>query len=141
MKKLFALLLALCMVFALAACASNTDPETPDNDPSGESDVTVLGEGATVFTFVVEDIDGTKTTFEIHTDETTVGAALLGVELISGSVESYGLYVKEVNGIVADYDVDQTYWAFYKDGNYAATGVDSTNIDAAVTYSFVKTAG
>lgn len=168
MKKLLSLLLALVMVFTLAACAANDDqeestgntaesttdgasvedtteasqPESIEEQPTdAEPEVTVLGEGATVFNFVVVDIDGTETAFEIHTDETTVGAALLAVELIAGEEASYGLYVKEVNGIVADWDEDQTYWAFYEDGNYAATGVDLTEIDPAVTYSFVKTAG
>lgn len=138
MKKLLSLLLAMCMVFALTACSGNDTQEGPVDVPS---DVTVLGDGATVFTFVVEDIDGTKTAFEIHTDETTVGAALLALDLIDGTVETYGLYVKEVNGITADWDVDGTYWAFYEDGVYAAYGVDATDIDPAVTYSFVKTEG
>lgn len=139
MKKLLSLLLALCMVFTLAACAGNDSQETTGNNDDSQSDVTVLGEGATVFQFVVEDNEGTKTAFEIHTDETTVGAALLALELISGTQESYGLYVKEVNGITADYDVDGAYWAFYENGAYAANGVDSTQIDTAVTYSFVYT--
>lgn len=123
---------------------SSEDPtdESKEEQPTDEDmDVTILGEGATSFILIVEDLDGTKTTFEICTDETTVGAALLGVELISGTVEAYGLYVKEVNGITADWDVDGTYWAFYEDGAYAALGVDSTNIDPNVTYSLVKTAG
>ena len=38
-------------------------------------------------------------------------------------------------GITADYDVDQTYWAFYVNGEYAMTGVDSTAIEEGVAYS------
>ena len=48
----------------------------------------------------------------------------------------YGLYVKTVNGVTADYDVDQTYWAFYINGEYASTGVDATSVTAGDTYSF-----
>jgi len=31
---------------------------------------------------------------------------------------------------------DQTYWAFYINGEYASTGVDSTNIEEGSTYTF-----
>ena len=62
--------------------------------------------------------------------------ALLELELINGDEGQYGLYVKEVNGITADYDVDQTYWAFYVDGEYAMSSVDTTEIEDGKTYSF-----
>ena len=59
--------------------------------------------------------------------------------LIEGEDGPYGLYVKKVNGIVADYDVDQSYWAFNINGEYAMTGVDVTDIVDGDTYSFVYT--
>lgn len=95
-----------------------------------------LGEGAMAFTFVVVDKDGNETTFAINTDAATVGEALVALELIEGDESDFGLYVKKVNGIVADYDVDQTYWAFYINGEYAMTGVDSTNVEDGATYMF-----
>ncbi len=95
-----------------------------------------LGEGQTQFTFEVVDKDGNKTLFEIHTDKKTVGDALLELGLIEGENSAYGLYVKKVNGIVADYDKDKTYWAFYVNDAYATTGVDSTDVVAGATYSF-----
>ncbi len=61
---------------------------------------------------------------------------MLELNLIAGDDSEYGLYVKTVNGITADYDVDQTYWAFYIDGEYAMTGVDTTDITPGVAYSF-----
>lgn len=100
------------------------------------SDVTVLGEGQTEFNFEVTDADGNVTKFQIHTDETVVGPALVNLGLIEGDESEWGLYVKTVNGITADYDVDQSYWAFYVDGEYAMTGVDSTDITAGSTYAF-----
>ncbi len=100
------------------------------------SDVTVLGEGKVVFNFTVVDKDGNETKFEIHTDKTTVGDALLEHGLIEGEESEYGLYVKKVNGILADYDVDQTYWGFYVNGEYAMSGVDTTNIEEGKSYSF-----
>lgn len=100
---------------------------------------TVMGEGETMFYFTVTDVDGSFAGFEIHTDATTVGEALLALELIAGDESEYGLYVKTVNGITADYDTDKTYWAFYIDGEYALAGVDSTEITADATYQMVKT--
>ena len=82
------------------------------------------------------DKDGNETHFEIHTDKQTVGQALLDCQLIEGEEGQYGLYVKTVNGITADYDVDATYWAFYVNGEYAMTGVDITDINVADHYMF-----
>lgn len=96
-----------------------------------------LGEGAK--TVVVEVTAEEKTvTFTVKTDKETVGDALLEQKLIAGDQSEYGLYIKAVNGITADYDVDQTYWAFYIDGEYATTGVDATEIMEGVTYQLVR---
>ena len=92
--------------------------------------------GAHSFKFVVVDAEGKETSFDIHTDKTTVGEALLDEKLIEGSDSAYGLYVTKVNGIEAIYENDGTYWAFYINGEYASTGVDSTNIEDGATYSF-----
>ena len=100
---------------------------------------TVLGEGATSFYLTVKNVDGTVTKFQINTDATTVGEALLALELIAGSESEYGLYVTTVNGITADWDTEKAYWAFYIDGEYAQTGVDATEIIAGTTYELVKT--
>ena len=82
------------------------------------------------------DADGNETPFEITTEKATVGEALLDEGLIEGTDSAYGLYVTKVNGIEANYDVDGTYWAFYINGEYAMTGVDSTNVEDGATYSF-----
>ena len=122
------------------SAASAAEEETPAEEASTEdaaaADVTVLGEGATVFTFTVIDGDGNETDFEIHTDEATVGDALLAEGLIAGEDSEYGLYVKTVLDITADYDVDGTYWAFYINDEYASTGVDATDVEAGAVYSF-----
>ena len=95
-----------------------------------------LGEGSTVFSFTVTDRDGNETPFEIHTDKETVGEALLELGMIEGDESEYGLYVKTVNGITADYDADGVYWAFYINDEYAPTGVDSTTITEGDRYVF-----
>lgn len=151
MKKLTALLLALVMVLSLAACSGGADettapPETTapaetTQAPSGNSDVTVLGEGDTVFSFTVVDLEGNETAFEIHTDKTVVGEALEELGLLEGEEGAWGLMVNSVNGIAADWDADGTYWAFYINGEYAMTGVDVTDIDTTAAYSMVLTKG
>ena len=65
-----------------------------------------------------------------------MGAALQKLNIISGEDSQYGLYIKEVTGITADYDKDGTYWAFYVDGQYALTGADLTDVKAGAVYTF-----
>lgn len=96
----------------------------------GEGDITVMVEVK-----AGED----SITFTINTDKTILGDALIEHSLIDGEEGSYGLYVKKVNGITADYDVDQSYWAFYKDGEYMMTGVDTTTIADGEHYEIVYT--
>ena len=47
--------------------------------------------------------------------------------------------VTTVNGITADWATENAYWAFYINGEYAQTGVDSTEITAGATYEMIKT--
>ena len=49
------------------------------------------------------------------------------------------VYIKSVNGITADYDVDRSYWAFNKNGEMMLTGVDMTNIADGEHYELVYT--
>ncbi len=91
------------------------------------------------FTVKVTDLEGVENTFSYTSDKATVGEALLAEGLIQGDSGEYGLYVITVNGISADWDKDQTYWAFYIDGEYASTGVDATKIADGATYAFVLT--
>lgn len=137
---LLCMMLIVAMAFTTVGCGTkdNGGINQPSTEALGSTETgsNILGEGQTKFAFVVVDKDGNETSFEIHTDKTTVGEALLEVDLIAGETSEYGLYVKTVNGITADYDVDQTYWAFYVNGEYATAGVDSTSIEEGATYSF-----
>ncbi len=125
---------------ASSSAASNASSAPASSSVSSKAgDANVVGEGSTKFKFVVTDADKKSTEFTVNTDETTVGAALLKVGLIAGQDSSYGLFVTTVNGVTLDYNTDGSYWAFYIDGDYASTGVDSTEITAGATYSFVAT--
>lgn len=104
--------------------------------PASGSAVIELGEGSKALDFSYLDADGNGKNYLIHTDAETVGAALLEQKLIDGEISDWGIYVKSVDGITADYDVDGTYWAFYIDGNYASTGVDATELTEGSKYLF-----
>ena len=98
-----------------------------------------MTESKTEFKFTVKYQDGKEESFDIKTDKKTVGEALLDEGLISGSDSEYGLLVDTVNGVRADYTKDNAYWAFFINGEYANTGVSSTDIEAGAEYSFVYT--
>ncbi|MBQ8527912.1 MAG: DUF4430 domain-containing protein [Lachnospiraceae bacterium] len=119
-----------------AAETTETESESEETTAGASADVQAVGEGATVFVFTVVDGEGAETVFEVHTDKTIVGEALLDCALIAGDEGEYGLYVKTVNGVTADFDTDGAYWAFYVDGEYAQSGVDTTNIEEGKTYTF-----
>ncbi len=130
--------MCVLMLLSMSACR-----EQDANDEYAEifanatyKEDTSIGEGETSFPFEVT--VGTHTVkFEVRTDKETVGEALLDCGLISGDEGDFGLYVKTVNGILADYDIDASYWAFYENGEYAMSGVDLTTITSGVTYAFV----
>ena len=133
-NKLFASVLCMVLIVAMAlsmtACTNTGSNDAANAGSEAEQPVEQS------FVFEVVDKDGNTETFTITTDKATVGEALLEEGLIAGEVGQYGLYVTEVNGIVADYNVDQTYWAFYVDGAYASSGVDTTDVADGATYSF-----
>ena len=147
MKKRFVLKIAtllLCMTLAAAAAFSFTacsrsepSPQTTAEDQTSASPAaTEVGSGKTKFTFTVVDGQGKETVFEVSTDKENVGDALQELGLISGEESQYGLYVKTVIGITADYNVDQTYWAWYVNGEMASVGVDQTPVTAGGNYAF-----
>lgn len=130
-----AIIISLVFILCLASCTS--DLAKVWEDATYKEDVT-LGEGAK--TAIVEvKVGDNKVTFTVKTDKDTVGAALLEHGLIAGDQGAYGLYVKTVNGILADYDVNQSYWAFYINGEMAMTGVDGTEIVEGAVYTLEYT--
>ncbi|MBQ8310229.1 MAG: DUF4430 domain-containing protein [Clostridia bacterium] len=140
-QKILSFVLCIVLIAAVALFTFGCNEQSNDNGGSEQNTTagTDSGTEATpkkTFTFIVVDAEGNETTFTVSSDKKTVGDALLAEGLIEGENETYGLYVKKVNGITADYDVDGTYWAFYINGEYAMTGVDSTDIEEGATYSF-----
>lgn len=136
--RLLAIVLSILMIVTLlVACADKVARDGLWKDATYTSDKT-FGKGSTAITLVVT-AESQSVTFTVNTDKETVGAALVEAGLIEGEDSDYGLMVTKVNGITADWNVDQRYWAFYIDGEYAMTGVDSTPAEAGVTYGFTYT--
>ncbi len=124
MKRILSLTLALLMLISclsLVACDSDVQ------------------EGTRSFTFVVVHEDGTEKSFDISTDKTNVGEALLEEKLIAGDDSEYGIYVKTVDGVYAEYNETGAFWSFYVGDEVAITGISSTKIENGATYKMVHT--
>ena len=124
------LLLLLTVVFGLCACGLLAKDLWDD---AIYKEDTEFGSGSKTVTVEVSVPDHTVT-FTVKTDKETVGDALLEHGLIDGEEGQYGLYIKKVNGMTADFDTDGSYWAFYIDGEYALNGVDGTPIEEGKVY-------
>mgnify|MGYP003315933395 CR=1 FL=1 len=134
MKKALSLLLLLTLLAVAALTSAGCRKESPYK-PGTTAEGGEVGEGAKSFALTVTGPDGKEYPFTVHTDEETVGAALQKIGLLEGEDGPYGLYIKVVNGIVADFDADGTYWAFYVNGEYAMTGVDMTAVEEGARYA------
>lgn len=136
MKRILSVFLLVVLSFSLFACGNKNTVDLWANALYAED--TVLGSGAK--TIFVDVIAQEKTvTFTINTDKETVGDALVEHNLVSGEKGAYGLYVKFVNGIEADYDKNQSYWAFTKSGESLLTGVDGEKIEDNTHYELTYT--
>ncbi len=135
MKKVLCLMFVVCILVTAIGCGDKTElPSLWEN--AVYTDNAEFGNGSKTVTVTVT--AGEKSIdFTVKTDDQYLGDALLAHELISGEDSEYGLYIKSVNGIVADYDVDQSYWAFYKNGEYMMSGVDSTEFADGEHYELV----
>ena len=142
MKKTFkstiSFILAIVLVLSFVAC--NKVDATGLWENATYLNDTEFGNGNKTITVEVK-VEDQSVVFTIHTDKDTVGAALIEHDLIAGDEGAYGLYIKVVNGITADYDIDQSYWAFYEGENYANQGIYDTNVTDGGVYKLVYTIG
>ena len=125
-RSVVLVVVVLSFVLCLASCNEKIDAEGLWENATYRSDKE-FGKGEKTVEVEVK-VEEQSVTFTIHTDADTLGAALLEHELIAGEEGQFGLYVKTVNGILADYDVDKSYWGFYQNGEYLMSGVDTTAI-------------
>ena len=152
MKKialsLLTVILTVSLILGLCSCKQ---AEAPAGSEAGSAinrvglwsdadyvEDTTFGNGSKTVQVEVK-VGEESVTFTIKTDKATLGEALLEHNLIAGEQSAYGLYVKKVNGITADYDVDQSYWGFCKNGEHMMSGVDTTEISDGEHYELVYT--
>ena len=156
--RILSILLALFMlVFCIASC--NDTPAGGNNNDAGENgensgdngdttpslwdnatyteDIT-LGEGAYTLAITVE-MENKSIVITVLTDAATVKDALAEHSLIAGEQQSIGYMMSSINGVRADWTLDGAYWAFYQNGNYMMSGIDSTPIEGDAAYEFVYT--
>lgn len=136
MKRLTAICLILITVALFVACNSNkVPPEGKWADAIYLND-TEFGKGSKTVVVTVKAGEN-EISLTIHSDKTYLSDALLEHNLVEGDESEFGLYIKKVNGIVADYDVDKTYWGFYKNGEMMMSGVSTTEFADGEHYELV----
>ena len=138
-KNLFFVKIIIVVLICAGLCSCGESHNDTDiwKDAVYTAD-TELGSGEKTLEVQVVALDN-SITFTIHSDKETVGEALTEHKLIEGERGSYGIYVKKVNGITADYDTDKTYWAFTKNGESMMTGVDGAEFKDGEHYELVYT--
>ncbi|MBE6813260.1 MAG: DUF4430 domain-containing protein [Ruminococcaceae bacterium] len=158
------LLVLICSLFAVLCLVCGCTQEAPQNETATDAvsdgnlmsdgdlasdvdaeaifeDGAVLGEGSIALTVKVVGADGTENTFTVNTDADNLADALLNANLVDGDDGAYGLYIKFVNGVRADYDLDKAYWSLQKNGELLMTGSHETPIADGEQYELVYTAG
>ena len=145
--KLIPLVMLCCiMLSCLASCNLSVGSKKTTATDEGlwanatYKENTTFGTGAKTITVTVE-AGGKSVVFTIKTDKATLGDAMMEHQLLAGDQEQYGLYVKVVNGIEADYDKDQSWWGLYSQGEMLMTGVDTTDISNGDIYEIVRNVG
>ncbi len=140
MKKFFSLLLLVIVisVMCLTSCTNDSSKESSLWDTATYTEDTTFGKGSKTVEVEVT-VEDKSVTFTIKTDKDTLGEALLEHKLVSGEKSAYGLYIKAVNGIEADYSKTNSFWALSKDGVSLLHGADSEEISNGAHYELVYT--
>ena len=99
-----------------------------------------LSEGSKAFTVTVIHADGSSKEFSYRTDAEKLGAFLEEKGLIDSKGADKGMF-HSVDGEKADWNVNQSYWAFYVGEEYAMTGIYDTLITDGAVYKLVYTLG
>lgn len=122
---LIAAIAAVVVIGALAAVLAVFGPKTQ----AGSKSITIT----------VTDNNGMDTVYNCRTDAEYLQEAVDEIEDldIQGTEGEYGLFIDSINGITADYSVDQSYWAVYVNGEYGNYGIDAQPVADGDAYVFV----
>lgn len=145
MKKINSALSILLALLLTLSCLTLAACQRPEPTPEDElwknafyTEDTELGSGSKTV-YVEVKTENKSVTFTIHTDKENLADALLEHSLVGGDNSQFGLYIKKLNGITADYDVDQTYWALTKSGEKLNYGASSASVSDGDHYEFTRT--
>lgn len=135
-SRIALVLLAVLLVLSFVAC--NRVDKTGAWESATYRHDKSFGKGE--ITFELEVIaEEQSVTFTVSTDKDNLADALLEHGLVEGEDSGYGLYIKKVNGILADYSVDATYWKLSQDGKAFDVGASSVTPENGAHYEFEKT--
>ena len=126
------IVLSILFVFCFVSCDKKVDAEGLWENATYLSD-TNLGKGEKTVSFTVEAGDQ-SITITIKTDKDTLGEAMYAEKLINDPT-----FFDTLNGIVASWDKDQAYWAFYEGETMMPHGVNDEKISGGESYRFVYT--
>ena len=133
-KNILCTVILLATLICFASCFETSNKNVWEDAIYTED--TQLGSGEKTVTVKVE-AGNNSVIFTIKTDAQVLGDALAEHNLLDGEMGDFGLYIKKVNGMTADYDKDRTYWGFYKNGEYMLTGIDGTYFEDGECYELV----
>ena len=138
------LCLLLCLLSLCALCACNEEGGTEDTtatlgqldalwDTATYKEDAEIGKGSKTVTVDVE-AKGHTVTLTVKTDAANLGQALYDLELINDAG-----FFDVANGMKADWNADQAYWAFYIGDTMASHGVGDAKIEGGEHYRLVYT--
>lgn len=125
-KKQIIALVAVIVVAAAMVLAYGAFSEKP-------------AEGTKNITIEVVDAEEKSTVYEVNTDGEYLLDAMKDADGLtySGYESEYGYTVTEINGTVADFSVDSSYWSFYVNGEYCNYGVSEQPVNDGDAFKII----
>ena len=152
MKKITSLLLALLsllLVFSLAACDAQENDTIAPTDTTLETSNEIeaiglwknatyrsnatVGNGTKSVTVSIL-VDGKSVTLTVKTDKDDLGSALYELGIINDAS-----FFDTCNGMKADWNADQAWWAFKQNGTMLNYGVNDAKINGGESFSIEYT--
>ena len=130
MKKNLRILLAIAVLFIVAAVFFGIWKFTRPTANEGEKNITVE----------VVHKDETVKTFDIQTDREYLADALLGNNIVEDNQDSYGLYILTADGETVN-EENQEWWLLSKDGESLTSSASETVISDGDSYQITFTVG
>lgn len=98
-------------------------------------------EGEKKITVTVVHKDQSEKRFVCRTQEDYLGPVLLAEQIVQGEMGQFGLFILSADGEVADWSVDQGWWAVYEGDTLAPVGADELVIEDGDSFRLVYSCG